>query len=98
MAKSLSATKAAAITNDATRYLKANGEELTFDISTVATAQNILSIIDAFIAKVDGKRAELGAVQNRLESTIRNQSNVSENVAATRSRIRDTDFASRLRP
>ena len=33
-------------------------------------------------------------MQNRLESTIRNQSNVSENVAAARSRIRDTDFAS----
>ncbi|WP_274967888.1 flagellin [Succinimonas amylolytica] len=94
VAKSLSATKAAAITDDATKYLKANGEELTFDISTVATAQNTLSNIDAFIAKVDGKRAELGAVQNRLESTIRNQSNVSENVAAARSRIRDTDFAS----
>ncbi len=50
--------------------------------------------MDAFIAAVDSKRAEFGATQNRLESTIRNQSNVSENVSAARSRIRDTDFAS----
>ena len=50
--------------------------------------------VDKFIEKVDGKRAELGAVQNRLESTIRNQSNVKENVSDARSRIRDTDFAS----
>ncbi|MEE1339954.1 MAG: flagellin, partial [Succinivibrionaceae bacterium] len=47
--------------------------------------------MDKFIEKVDGKRAELGAVQNHLESTIRNQSNVKENVSDARSRIRDTD-------
>ena len=55
--------------------------------------QEVLGCIDKFIAAVDAKRAEFGAVQNRLESTIRNQSNVSENVSAARSRIRDTDFA-----
>ena len=76
------------------KYLKANGSELTFDVSTAGTAQNTLANIDKFIAAVDSKRAELGATQNRLESTIRNQSNVSENVSAARSRIRDTDFAS----
>src|SRR5574344_266506 len=69
----------------------ANG--LTFDISTVAASQAVVGNIDKFISAVDGKRAELGAVQNRLESTIRNQSNVSENVSDARSRIRDTDFA-----
>ena len=53
----------------------------------------VLENIDGFISTVDSKRAELGAVQNRLESTIRNQSNVSENVSDARSRIRDTDFA-----
>ncbi|HIV15968.1 MAG TPA: flagellin, partial [Candidatus Avisuccinivibrio pullicola] len=37
--------------------------------------------------------AELGAMQNRLESTIRNQSSISENTSDARSRIRDTDFA-----
>ncbi|WP_274967843.1 flagellin [Succinimonas amylolytica] len=65
-----------------------------FDISSDAKAQKVLANIDKFIAAVDSKRAEFGAVQNRLESTIRNQSNVSENVSAARSRIRDTDFAS----
>jgi len=64
-----------------------------FDVSTQAGAQNVLANIDKFIAAVDSKRAEFGAVQNRLESTIRNQSNVAENVTNARSRIRDTDFA-----
>ncbi|WP_406042017.1 flagellin [Succinimonas sp.] len=64
------------------------------DISTADKAQKVLANIDKFIAAVDSKRAEYGAVQNRLESTVRNQSNVSENVSAARSRIRDTDFAS----
>ena len=45
------------------------------------------------IAAVDSKRAELGAVQNRFSSTISNLSNISENVSAARSRIRDADFA-----
>ena len=57
------------------------------------SAQLVLGSIDEFIQCVDSKRAELGAVQNRLESTIRNQSNVAENVSDARSRIRDTDFA-----
>ena len=65
-----------------------------FNISTAADAQTALGAIDKFIAAVDSKRADFGATQNRLESTIRNQSNVSENVSAARSRIRDTDFAS----
>ena len=45
------------------------------------------------IKTVDSKRAELGAVQNRMESTIRNQSNIAENVSAARARVRDADFA-----
>ena len=52
-----------------------------------------MAAADAMIGVVDDKRAELGAVQNRLDSTIRNQSNISENVSAARSRIRDADFA-----
>ena len=71
----------------------ADTKGLTFDISTAEGAQAVLGNIDKFIGAVDSKRAELGAVQNRLESTIRNQSNVSENVSDARSRIRDTDFA-----
>ena len=49
--------------------------------------------VDQLIEAVDSKRSELGAVQNRLDSTIRNQESISENVSAARARIRDADFA-----
>ncbi|MFM5331046.1 flagellin [Aeromonas veronii] len=62
-------------------------------ISSQSNAQNVLAATDAMLAVVDSKRAELGAVQNRMDSTIRNQANISENVSAARSRIRDADFA-----
>jgi flagellin len=63
------------------------------NIKMASTAQSAMANLDFMIKVVDGKRAELGAVQNRFDSTIRNQSNVSENVTAARSRIRDADFA-----
>ena len=97
VALSLGATKTAAIDTADTAYLKADDSGvsggLVFNISTAESSQNVLKNIDSFIQCVDSKRAELGAVQNRLESTIRNQSNVAENVSDARSRIRDTDFA-----
>ncbi|MCL5255591.1 MAG: flagellin FliC [Gammaproteobacteria bacterium] len=52
-----------------------------------------LSIIDDAITQVGQQRSELGAIQNRFQSTIANLSNISENVSAARSRIMDTDFA-----
>ncbi len=64
-----------------------------FSISTASKAASVLSVIDGFIAVVDQQRSNLGAMQNRMESTIRNQANVSMNTADARSRIRDTDFA-----
>ena len=57
------------------------------------TASDMIKIMDAMIADVDSTRASLGAIQNRLESSIRNQSNTSANEADARSRIRDADFA-----
>ena len=45
------------------------------------------------MATITDSRGEMGAVQNRLESTIANLGNVSENVSAARSRIMDADFA-----
>ncbi|MFC0118846.1 flagellin [Pseudoalteromonas xiamenensis] len=62
-------------------------------VSSQGNAQAVLAGMDALIAVVDKKRAELGAVQNRFQSTIRNQSNVAENLSAAKSRIKDTDFA-----
>ena len=70
------------------------GAATPFSVETANDAQNTLAVVDKFIAAIDSKRAELGAVQNRLESVIRNQSGVSENVSAARSRIQDADFAS----
>lgn len=52
-----------------------------------------LSILDGAISRIGGIRAELGALQNRFQSTIRNLSNIEENVSAARSQIRDTDYA-----
>jgi len=65
----------------------------SISVSSQGNAQAVLAGMDALIAVVDKKRAELGAVQNRFQSTIRNQSNVAENLSAAQSRIRDTDFA-----
>ena len=64
-----------------------------FDLSKQDKANASIKGIDQMIAIVDQQRADLGAIQNRLESSIRNQSNVSANSADARSRIRDADFA-----
>ncbi len=69
------------------------GADGDIKIGTQTDAQAVLAATDLMLEVVDSKRAELGAVQNRLDSTIRNQANISENVSAARSRIRDADFA-----
>lgn len=66
----------------------------SIDISSAIGSQNALSIIDSALQNIDSNRAGLGAVQNRLSSTISNLGSIIENVSAARSRIRDTDFAS----
>ena len=71
----------------------ADGRGKTFDVATASKAQSVLADIDSYIGYVDKKRGEFGAVQNRLESTISNQSNIAENESDARSRIRDTDYA-----
>ena len=63
-------------------------------LDTAANAQTAITDLDAMIKEVDSFRANLGASQNRLESTISNQENVIENVSDARSRIRDVDYAS----
>ena len=62
-------------------------------VSSAQAAKKTLENIDKIIAQVDSKRSDLGALQNRLESSIRNQANVAANQADARSRIRDADFA-----
>lgn len=63
------------------------------DITDATKAQASITALDAAIAKVTDTRADLGAKQNRFSSTIRNLTNISENVSASKSRIMDTDFA-----
>jgi flagellin len=63
------------------------------DISTQSGANDAISVVDAAIAKIDTVRGDLGAVQNRFESTIANLSNISENISSARSRILDADIA-----
>ena len=72
-------------------------DNVTFNawsVTSAETSELTIEFIDRFIQAVDEKRADLGAIQNRMEATIRNQSNISENESDARSRIRDTDFAS----
>lgn len=66
---------------------------INLSVSTPSAASAALLAIDTAIETVDDKRADLGAIQNRFQSTIRNLTNISENVSAARSRIKDTDFA-----
>jgi len=58
-----------------------------------AAAQTAMSFIDAALNNVNELRADFGAIQNRMESAVRNMENVIENQSAARSRIQDADFA-----
>ncbi|MCK0525304.1 MULTISPECIES: flagellin [unclassified Anaerobiospirillum] len=71
-------------------YNKTDGQ---IKLSDATKIDSIIDAMDKMIGAVDGQRAGLGALQNRLESSIRNQANVSANQADARSRIRDADFA-----
>ena len=63
------------------------------DVLSESNASSMLTAVDSAISAIGGLRADLGALQNRFQSTIRNLSNISENVSAARSQIKDTDFA-----
>jgi flagellin len=63
------------------------------DITTVVGAGRALSIVDLSLTTVNGGRADLGAIQNRFQSVVANLTTSSENLTASRSRIRDADYA-----
>lgn len=63
------------------------------DMTTVQGSQNAISVLDSALKYVDSQRADLGAKQNRLSHSINNLANIQENVDASNSRIKDTDFA-----
>jgi len=62
-------------------------------VTTAANAQAALAVVDAALNQVNASRANLGAFQNRFESTIANLQTTSENLTQSRSRIQDADFA-----
>jgi len=63
------------------------------DVSTMAGANNTIKLVDHALQQISSSRANLGAIQNRLGSTISNLENVSQNLSASNSRIQDADFA-----
>lgn len=65
----------------------------SIDVTTVEGANEAIRIADRALEQVGSIRSELGAVQNRFESTIQNLANVSQNVQSANSRIADADFA-----
>ena len=77
---------------DASNILGSN----KISVSTDGDAKATISKVTAAIASVSKQRSELGAVQNRLEHTIKNLDNVVENTTAAESSIRDTDMASMM--
>ena len=64
-----------------------------FDVRTSKAAQATLATIDKVINLIDTKRGDFGALENRMSSTISNQTNIMNNESDARSRIRDTDYA-----
>ena len=93
-AKSFTSTASAATIDGTTTVNSGTLDDVTdVDISTSIGAQQALKILDDAVSFVDSSRAALGAVQNRLQSTIANLGSAIENLSASRSRIRDTDFA-----
>lgn len=68
----------------------------TVNVKTADAAQTAISNIQKAITKLSTQRSTLGAVQNRLEHTVANLDNISENTQASESRIRDTDMAEEM--
>jgi flagellin len=86
---SISATKTASLgRTDAASMVN------TQSISTATKAQGSLGILDEAISDISNIRGDLGAVQNRLQTTVNNLATQRENIAAANSRIRDVDVAS----
>ncbi|HKL80620.1 MAG TPA: flagellin [Mobilitalea sp.] len=70
--------------------------DVSTKVSSYADATEQLSVLDRAIAAVSTQRSQLGALQNRLEHTIANADNTSENIQAAESRIRDVDMAKEM--
>ena len=69
---------------------------VSLDVKSFKKAGSAMTLIQKAISKVSGQRSDLGALQNRLEHTVNNLDNISENTQTAESRIRDTDMASEM--
>ncbi len=78
---------------DAEDNVQAIGTIANADITTVEGANTLIGSVDSALDQINSIRGQLGAIQNRFESTIRNLSSISESLAAANSRILDADFA-----
>ena len=65
----------------------------SINIGTQSGANDAIAVLDGALQFITNQRGDLGAIQNRMQSTISNLQNISENVSAARSRIQDADFA-----
>ncbi|MDX5517054.1 flagellin [Stenotrophomonas sp. RG-453] len=83
----VAAHTAATIPTDGTKLLK------DVNIDSVAGAQQAIEVIDKALSSINSTRADLGAIQNRFTSVVANLQTSTENLSASRSRIKDTDFA-----
>ena len=73
-----------------------NKKTLAISVSSFSSAGSAMTVIQKAIQSVSAMRSTLGALQNRLEHTISNLDNISENTQAAESRIRDTDMAEEM--
>ena len=94
-------SKSFTITNDAAGFTGTAAGSQNSDLSTVADidlttvegADAAIKVLDSAIEKISGARSDLGAISNRLDSTISNLTNISANVQAAKSNVTDADFA-----
>jgi flagellin len=66
----------------------------TLSVTTYAASQTAIALVDKALNTINTTRATLGAVQSRFESAVASQQTTAENLASSRSRIQDADFAS----
>jgi flagellin len=93
----LDSQKSFSVSADATGTIGVSSSELQrvadLDVTTFRDASEALKTVDSALAFISGERAKLGALQSRFETTVANLQVTSENLAASRSRILDADFA-----
>lgn len=92
VAGTLNSATVGGFTNATTSASTSTGID-TLNVSSFATAQLAIDLVDSSLTTVNSARADLGAIQNRFESVVTSLQVASENLSASRSRIQDTDFA-----